>query len=202
MIMSSRFLAIIALLSAVLFSETSNAQLCGPGVASSPTQTMPRTLFRADDFLQKEENFDFQKVAQYRQGRPYAELYVKARYLNIRSDLNFGPIVGTVFKGQTVSIYARQNSWVAIRHKNMGGPLWVHIDYLSASRKGYASVDDLKNRCSIDAMKRMLEDKEPASDCLSVRKFIVWENYPSTKAYKKDLANSNAQAASCEFEFF
>ena len=163
----------------LVFPNICQAQLCGPNTIQS--QNPPRPTLRAVDFIKLSENLEFKSSQQH-----YAELYVKPKFLNVRSNPRHGEIVGTAFRGQKLRVYAKYDEWVAIsrRYKNLKEQYWVHSGYLSSTKTNRIDVYDLLSRCDLHEMVRLLDGIERTNGCKSVHKYLLWEG---SSAYSQKL---------------
>ena len=169
------------LLLASMISFQSSAQICG-GVSGGPRyirdfKIPPRS------FLQM--NKDFALIDEH---KSLTTLYVSSKFLNARSSPKFGPVVGTLFRGQKIRVYGRKGNWVAFRpQKGRHLVYWAHIDYLSFSSRGKTTVQELHSKCSIDEMVEHLEDKSVNRSCYWVAEYLYANTNGSSNDYESKL---------------
>ena len=176
------------------------SSLCVPGAITVTINRSPQVKFFWKDF------FDQIGDLQYIPGdKPYASLYVSSSQLNVRDAPN-GNIVGKVFKGQRVFVYARRGNWLAIRMQNKR--LWVHQGYLRYTKRGAPTLKELKDVCSFKNMSLMLSEDVKTPECQSVAAYVAWNNGDE---YKKALGEYMGERgkgsevenlANCRYQLF
>lgn len=161
-----------------LFSfEQCFAQLCS-AFSFNPHKQQTQQM-RADYFLSNKKNLEFQN------DKPaYTKLFVAPKYLNVRDSPDFGTIVGTVFRGQKLDLYARKDNWVAISRDTKEG-MWVHVDYLSMNSTSTITYENLLAKCSLTDMAEFLDGSLDNSGCMSVRTFLKQNDFTEASRYFK-----------------
>lgn len=193
---------ITLLIFTIVLSVSAEAQtsLCVPGAWSTPARSEPKTKFFRFDFFDHVGDLEYVP-----REKPYAELYVRSDQLNVRDTPN-GKIVGKVFKGQTIFVYAKKGDWVSISRRDQ--TLWVHKSFLSYRRDGRVSSRKLEAVCSFEDMELLLAEDVITPGCKSVATYVVWNHGNDYLGSFGDYMASNDKSkvarklAHCKYQLF